>query len=68
MFDSFKQNLEKVVEPLAEYLSKYNVYKEFLLMDVAKYLENVEKDETKEIKEIKEDIAFNKEREKKIKE
>lgn len=41
MFDSFKQNLEKVVEPLAEYLSKYNVYKEFLLMDVAKYLENV---------------------------
>ncbi len=37
-------------------------------MDVAKYLENVEKDETKDIKEIKEDIAFNKEREKKIKE
>jgi hypothetical protein len=36
-----------VVSPLAEYLSKYNVYKEFLLMDIDKYLAAIASDETR---------------------
>ncbi len=36
-------------------------------MDINKYLENIEKDETKEIKEIKDEIIINQNREVEIK-
>lgn len=53
--------------PLSEYLSKYSKYKDFLLQDVAGELKKIEEDENKEIKEIKEEIEFNRKREKEIK-
>lgn len=67
LFEGFKKNLTTITDPLFSYLAKYSQYKDFLLMDVAKELERVQKDQTKEIKEIKEEIEVNKRRETEIK-
>lgn len=53
-----------MTDPLSEYLGKYSQYKEFLLFDVKKELERVQADETKEIRQIKDDIEFNRKRQK----
>ena len=62
LFDQFKKDLEFMTTPLSEYLSKYSQYKEFLLQDVDYELKKIEEDETREIKEIKEEIEFNRKR------
>lgn len=63
MFDQFKKDLKAITDPLFTYLSKYSQYKTFLLMDVQKELELIEKDENKDIKEIKDEIEVNRKRE-----
>ena len=67
LFDQFKKDLNLMTDPLSDYLNKYSQYKEFLLYDVEKELKRTEDDESKEIREIKEDIEFNRKREKQIK-
>ena len=64
LFDQFKKDLDFMTTPLSEYLSKYSQYKEFLLQDVDYELKKIEEDETRQIKQIKEEIEFNRKREK----
>lgn len=66
LFDRFKKDLSAITDPLFTYLGKYSQYKEFLLLDLQKELEKVEKDENKDIREIKEEIEVNRKREKEI--
>lgn len=56
-----------MTQPLYEYMSKYSGYKQFLGVNVAAELKKIEEDETKEIKEIKQEIQFNRKREQEIK-
>jgi hypothetical protein len=53
LFDQFKKDLQAITDPLFTYLAKYSQYKEFLVQDVQKELERIQKDEGKEIREIK---------------
>lgn len=66
LYDQFRKDLQAITDPLFSYLAKYSQYKEFLLLDVAKELEMAERDESKEIREIKEEIEQNRRREKEV--
>ena len=50
LFDQFKKDLKGITDPLFTYLSKYSQYKEFLLFDVEKELQRIQKDQNKDIK------------------
>jgi hypothetical protein len=63
LFDQFKKDLKAITDPLFTYLAKYSQYKEFLVQDVQKELERIQKDEGKEIREIKDEIEINRRRE-----
>lgn len=67
LFQRWKDDLEKVTEPLHIYQGKYAQYKDFLSMQIQPYLDKIEQDESKEIKEIKDEIEQNKKREKEVK-
>jgi len=47
-------------------MTKYSQYKEFLLYNMAVELQKIEEDDSKEIKEIKEEIEFNRKREREV--
>lgn len=55
IYEDIKQNLERAIEPLKEYLSKFDKYKGILSLNPVEYAEKMET-EKKEINEIKEEI------------
>ena len=47
-------------------MTKYSQYKDFLLYNIPVELQKIEEDEAKEIREIKEEIEYNRKREREI--
>ena len=67
IYEDLKQNLERAIQPLKEYLSKFDKYKGILNLNPVEYAEKIE-NEGKEINEIKEEIVEMQKKEKMLRE
>jgi hypothetical protein len=67
IYEDLRKHLEKAIEPLKEYLSKFDKYKSILGLNPVEYAEKIE-NEGKEINDIREEILEMQKKEKSIKE